>query len=48
MIILAGLLPNPSVSVDTTGIFLSLSSVFYMFPFGIAGRQALTSHHSSN
>jgi len=36
MILLAGLLPNPQVTTDTTGIFLSICSLAYMAPLGLA------------
>ena len=35
MILLAGLLPNPQITTDTTGIFLSICSLAYMAPLGL-------------
>lgn len=37
VIILAGLLPDPSLSVSVTGICLNVMSLVYMLSFGLSG-----------
>lgn len=44
LIIFAGLLPRPSLSVSVTGICLNVMSLVYMLSFGLSGA---TSIHST-
>lgn len=40
LIIFAGLLPHPSLSVAVTGICLNVMSIVYMVSFGLSGAQS--------